>query len=124
MENSQVSDTIRWRAFLRVGGKEKAEKLVRRIAKTLGAQLAILRLEAYWKDPSRWEAVFTTPMKARNQRDATFEALSIAGLICPRWSVRPPQNYKGDGWDFAGWSEGETAVAGVISLEFEIISYP
>ena len=116
-------DTIRWKAFLRVTTKEKAEKLLRRLSKALDKEITILHSEPYWKDSSLFEASFTTPLAAKDVHEAVFGALLSAGQVSYGWSVRCPSEYAGNKWDFAGETDKKIRIAGVISLEFEIKNY-
>jgi hypothetical protein len=118
-----VFNHIRWKVFLRTNGKTKAELLLRRIAKALGDPMTVLDLKPYRKDPSLFEAAFTTPLGLREVEKAIFETLKRADRIAYRWIVRPPQDYEGGKWDLAGWSENRTKLSGVEAVEFEIANY-
>ena len=117
-------DRLLWKAFLRASNAKNADVLIRRIAKALEKEVSVVDLRPYRKDKTLFEASFTTPLGMTEVQDALFESLRLADKLSPAWEVRPPQQYEGGKWDFAGSSDRKLTISGVVRLEFEAANTP
>jgi hypothetical protein len=115
--------TITWDLFLRVGSDRAADTVLRRLAKDLGRELAVVRRERYRKDPALVRVAATTPLGTDDPAAAVFQALLLARAIAIRWTVGSPQAFAGDRWELDGWSEGRCRAVGVDSAAFEVRNF-
>lgn len=112
---------IYWHAFFKVNREEKVQKLLTRFNEVCNIKVTLISCERYWKDPTLFDVVFTTPLNKEEITDAVFAALVISNKLAYQWEVTGPYIFEQGIWEFRGLTT-KTKVTGMEWIEFTVKS--
>src|SRR5262245_35326538 len=116
-----MNNRIRWQVFLKVSSREKADRLLKEVARAIGREITLLECEPYWKDKSLFGATFSSSIDSEECAPAVLEALQTCGRLARSWTVGPPQFYEGGRWEFSGGATSPgIKLAGVTHIDFQV----
>ncbi|WEG12248.1 hypothetical protein PU629_19340 [Pullulanibacillus sp. KACC 23026] len=112
---------ITWGILLDVTTKEKAQRVINRLANVIG-EIEVLSLEQYWKDQSKYKLDCYTTLQIAEPENAVFKTLHLVSKLGGEISVIGPHILNGNQVEFEGIGSSPTIV-GVSWFSFYICNY-
>ena len=108
---------VDWTFFLDVGTKGKCDKLIDKIRKSLDLELAVAKIEHYWKDKTLFKVNARSVFDAPTARDGLYLVMMTIDRLAHAWLVSVPKEE--DHWEFGGTANrGSIRLQGIDSISF------
>jgi len=87
-----------WTLHVAATTADSCQRVIGRVAETIGIEIELESLERYWEDPSHHVAVFTTELDSVDPAAAVLQTLALAGLLRTDWTLTTPQIEADGSW--------------------------
>src|SRR2546428_13273755 len=95
-------ERISFHAYLRAKRPEHVDRYLQAFERRIGAKVTVEKSERYWKDKSLFSVMFSIRLDESDVAQTVFRTLAFAGSLVPEWSVRAPEKFDGERWEFSG----------------------
>ncbi|ETT86704.1 hypothetical protein MKZ08_09885 [Viridibacillus sp. FSL R5-0477] len=113
--------TIRWRMYIKVKSKEKAQKVIKRLKQEIG-DIEVVSLQPYWKDETLFELDCETTLMIEEPEKSVFEVLRLSNQISNDLYVTGPILYENNRVQFEGVCSS-SSVVGIHWFHFRIANF-